>query len=176
MSKTLIVLEIIGFVQAPLLWWLFKKYAKRNVLGELIAAGIVGVFWEIATEPLWDYNFRINFYRDTPAAVITGWMIMLTLVPIISEKLFRLVFKKDPIADKDKRIFLFDIVTAIFICLPMEAVGAHFGVWTYNIDVLGWDWGIIPFFNLPWELIMGYSLLMLIAPTFVRYWQGEFEK
>lgn len=176
MDKTLILLEIIGFIQAPVLWFLFKKYGKRNVLGEMIAAAIVGIFWEIATEPLWDYNFKITFYRDVPVGVITGWMIMLTLVPIVSEKLYCLILRKEKLKEKDKRIFFFDIITAIFICLPMEAIGAHFKVWTYNTDILGWNWGIIPFFNLPWELMMGYSLLMLIAPTFVRYWQEEFEK
>lgn len=176
MSKMLIILEIIGFVQVPLMWWIFRRYFKRNVLGEIIASGIIGVFWEIATEPLWDYNFKITFYHDTPAAVITGWMVMLTLIPIVSEKLYCLILKKQALAGKDKRIFLFDIFTAMFIALPMEAIGAHFGVWKYNTDILGWNWGVIPFFNLPVELIMGYSLLMLIAPTFVRCWQEEFEK
>jgi len=159
----------------PVMWWLFKRYAKRNVLGEIIAAGIVGIFWEIATEPLWTYHFRITIYRDVPVAVITGWMVMLTLVIFLSEKIYCRLFKTDSLKPRDKRIFLIDIFSAALICLPMETVGAKLGVWTYRQDILRWDWGFIPFFNMPYEILFGYSLIMLIAPTFVRYWERSFE-
>lgn len=172
---TLIVCEIVGFIQAPLVWYLYKRYAGRNMAGEMIASAIVGVVWEIATEPLWDYNFVVTYYRDCPVAGLTGWMIMFPTVVYFSERFYCAVLKKDKLLSHDRRIFIFDVITAALVCLPLETAGAKLGVWTYRQDLLKWDWGFIPFFNMPWEIIFGYSLLMLIAPTFVRYWEKDFE-
>lgn len=172
---TLRVLELIGLLQAPVMWWAFRRYFKRDMTGEMIASAIVGVVWEIATEPLWDYHFSITYYKDAPLAELTGWMVMFPLVILLSEKLYRTVLKKEKLLPHDKRIFLFDIISAQVICLPLEAAGAKLGVWTYRLDILGWHWGAIPFFDLPLEVPFGYSLLMLIAPTFIRYWQKDFE-
>jgi hypothetical protein len=176
MNTTLTVLETIGWLQVPLVWYLFKRYAKRNVAGELISGAIFGVFFEMTTEPLWDYHFAITFYRDIPVGVVTGWMVMFTLVVFISEKLYCFVLHKEHIVPRDKRIFIFDLIAGTLVALPMETIGAKLGVWTYRNDLLKWDWNtLIPFFNMPYELIMGYSLVMLIAPTFVRYWEKSFE-
>lgn len=172
---TLIILEIWGFLQVPVVWWLFRRYARRNVAGEMIAGAIVGVCWEICTEPLWDYYFRVTFYRDAPVAVITGWMVMFALITFVSEKLYCLFLRRDSILPRDKRIFLFDVLAAAVVSLPMETMGAKLGVWSYRQDILKWDWGFIPFFNMPWEIMFGYSLLMLVTPTFVRYWEKSFE-
>lgn len=172
---TLLLLEIWGFLQVPVVWWLFRRYARRNVAGEMLAGAIVGIFWEISTEPLWDYFFKVTFYRDAPVAVITGWMVMFALITFVSEKLYKLFLRKPAIAPRDKRIFFFDVLAAALVSLPMETLGAKLGVWRYRQDILNWDWGFIPFFNMPWEIMFGYSLLMLVAPTFVRYWEGAFE-
>jgi len=172
----LALLEAWGFLQVPVVWWLFRRYARRDVTGELTAAAIVGVMWEMATEPLWDYNFRVTFYKDAPVAVVTGWMVMLTLIVFLAEKGYTRLLKKDRIARGDKRIFLFDVAAAALVALPMETAGAKLGVWSYRQDLLQWDWGLIPFFGMPWEIMAGYSLLMLIVPTFIRTWEGEFER
>lgn len=169
-------LELFGLGLPPLTWWLFRRYARRNVLGEMIAGLIVGVFWEMATEPLWDYHLHIKFYRDTPVAVLAGWAFMLTLVPYLAEKLYCAFLGKDRLEPHDPRIFVFDVISAAVVCLPLETLGAKTGVWTYRQDLLQWNWGLIPFFKMPWELLAGYSLLMLIAPTFVRYWERDFEE
>ncbi len=171
----MILLETWGFLQVPVVWWLLKKYTRRNVLGDMIAAAIVGVFWEVATEPLWDYNFVIKFYRDAPVAVVCGWMVMLPLITFLSEKMYCLFLRLPALRQHDKRIFLFDIIAAAMVALPMETVGAKLGVWSYRQDILTWNWGLIPFFNMPWEIIFGYSLMMLVVPTFIRYWQADFE-
>lgn len=173
---TLKLLEVWGFLQVPAVWWLFKRFARRNVAGEMIGAAIVGIMWEMVTEPLWDYHFRITFYKDTPVAVITGWMVMLTLIVFVAEKLYCYFLRKERIAGRDKRVFVFDVIGASLVALPMETVGAKLGVWTYRQDILKWDWGTIPFFNMPWEIMMGYSLLMLIVPTYIRYWEHSFEE
>jgi hypothetical protein len=171
----LALLEIWGFLQVPVVWWLFRRYARRNVTGEMIASAIVGVFWEISTEPLWDYHFRVTFYRDIPVAVICGWMVMLTLITFVAKKMYCAVLGLREIRTRDKRIFIFDIIAAGLIALPMETAGAKLGVWTYRQDLLQWHWGLIPFLNMPWEIMFGYSLLMLVVPTFVRYWEAAFE-
>lgn len=171
----LILLEIWGlFFQVPVVWWLIHRYGKRDVTGEMIAAAIIGVVWEVSTEPLWDYHFKITFYHHAPVAVISGWMVMLTMIVCLSEKMYKKLLKKDKVEYGDKRIFIFDVLSAAVIALPMETIGAKMGVWSYQQNLLKWDWGLIPFFNMPYELLFGYSLLMLIAPTFIRYWEKPF--
>ena len=175
MSPLLVFLEAFGLSLPALTWWLMRRYARRNVAGELIAGAIVGVVWEIATEPLWDYHLALTFYRDAPVAVVAGWSVMLALVPWLAEKIYCKVLGLAALRPRDKRIFIFDIVSAAIVCLPLETLGAKCGVWTYRQDLLKWDWGLIPLFGMPYELLFGYSLLMLVAPTFVRYWEGSFE-
>lgn len=176
MSLTLILIEILGFIEVPLVWYLFKRYGKRNVMGEMIAGGIFGLFFEVASEPLWDYHMAVTFYRDTPVVAITGWMVMFTLVVVISQKLYCLALHKTSIQPHDKRIFIFDILAGILVGLPLETFGARAGVWTYRTDLLHWNWNsLIPFFDMPYEVIWCYALLMLIAPTFVRYWESSLE-
>lgn len=175
MSATLVFLEVIGLSLPALLWFLFRRLARRNMAGEIAAGAIVGLVWEISTEPLWDYHLALTVYRDVPLAVIAGWSFMLTLVPWLSEKLYCRVLGEPALRPHDKRIFFFDILSALVVCLPLETLGARSGVWTYRQDLLQWDWGLIPLFNMPYELLFGYSLLMLVAPTFVRYWEGSFE-
>lgn len=171
----LLLLETWGFLQVPVVWWLFRRYAHRNLGGEMLAAAIVGVMWEMATEPLWDYHFRVTFYKDAPVAVITGWMVMLPVIVVLSEKLYRFFLRRELLDRRDKRIFFFDVISAALVALPMETIGAKLGVWSYRQDILRWDWGLIPFFNMPWEIMAGYSLLMLIVPTYIRYWERSFE-
>ncbi|HOI43003.1 MAG TPA: hypothetical protein PK523_08665 [Elusimicrobiales bacterium] len=171
----LLLLEIWFFVQIPLVWWAFRRFARRNVTGEMIAGTIIGVFNEFATQPLWDYHFRFNIYKDTPLAVVLGWGVMFTLIVFVSEKLYLAALRKAVIEPKDKRIFIFDVLAASLIGFPLETAASKLGVWSYNYEVLAWDWGRVPFFDMPWEVLTGYCLFMLIAPTFVRFWENEFE-
>ena len=173
----MILLEIFLFLQIPLTWYLFKRFAHRNVIGEMIAGTMVGAFNEFATEPLWDYHLHVTIYKgNTPLAVVLGWGVMFTLVTFISEKLYCAFLNKPRIAPRDKRIFLFDVVSAAIVAFPLETLGVKAGIWTYRYDRLQWDWGTVPFFNMPYEALFGYILLMLVAPTFVRYWEKSFER
>ena len=177
MSDTLILIEIFGWIEVPLVWFLFKRYAKRNVLGEMAASCVFGIFFEVVSEPLWDYHMAVTFYRDTPVVAITGWMVMFTLVVVMSEKLYRFALREERIIPYDKRIVLFDILAGIIVCLPLETFGARTGVWTYRTELLKWNWdSLIPVFKVPYEVVWCYALLMLIAPTFVRYWAKSFER
>ena len=171
----LILLEAVLYLQLPLTWYLFRRFAKRNVTGEMIAGAMIGAFNEFATEPLWDYHLHLNIYKDTPLAVVLGWGVMFTLVTFISEKLYCAFLKKPGIEAKDKRIFVFDVVAAALVAFPLETLGLKAGIWTYRYDRLAWDWGTVPFFNMPYEALFGYILFMLVTPTFVRYWEKPFE-
>lgn len=172
---TLIIVEVWSYIQLPIIWWLFKRFAKRNVLGEMIAGTMIGAFNEFATEPLWDYHLRLNIYKDTPLILVLGWGVMFTLVTFVSEKLYCRLLKKDRIEPYDKRIFLFDVLAGALVCFPIETACAKLGLWTYRWDRLAWDWGNIPVINMPLEALFGYSLLMLVGPTFVRYWERPLE-
>lgn len=169
------IMEIWSFLQLPVAWLVFRKFAKRNVLGELIAGAIIGVFIEFSTEALWDYHFRITVYKDIPLCVILGWGLMFTLATYFSERLYRWVFRKDSVDDTDKRIFLTDAFSALAIALPLEKLGLVLGLWEYNPEIGQWEWGQIPFFDMPWEVLFGYTVLMLVGPTFVRHWERELE-
>jgi len=168
-------MEIWSYVEIPIIWWLFKRFAKRNVFGDMVAGTMIGCFNEFATEPLWNYHYRFTIYKDIPPAVIMGWGVMFTLVVFLSEKLYFWVLKTDKIMPYDKRIFLFDVAAGVAIGLPMETLGLKSHVWDYNYDILKWSGLQVPFFNMPVEALVGYILIMLIGPTFVRYWQGAFE-
>lgn len=171
----LTIMEVWSYVQVPLSWYLFKKFAHRNILGDITAGVIVGCFWEYSTEALWTYNFHFNLYKDIPPGVPLGWGVMFAIAVYISEKMYCMLFKKKEIIQHDKRIFITDMLAAVLIGLPFEKLGLITGVWTYNYEILHWSTARIPVFNMPYEVLIGYALLMLVAPTFVRYWQGSFE-
>lgn len=172
----LILWEIMSYVQLPLVWFLFKKFAKKNVLGDMVAGSIIGCFLEFATEPLWNYHFKFTIYKDVPPSIIMGWGMMFTVTTYFAEKIYCKVLHEKQVILHDKRVFIFDVITAAFIALPLEALGLKSGVWDYNYDILHWTWGTIPLIKMPYEALFGYCLLMLVAPTFVRYWQGSFER
>ncbi|OVE77927.1 hypothetical protein BVX98_01630 [bacterium F11] len=173
----LIIIEIISYLWVPMWWYIFKRFAKRNIIGEIIAGIMIGVFLEFSTEPLWDYHFIITVYKgNTPLSVILGWGVMFAMVTFVSEKLYCWFFKQKQILAHDKRIFITDVIGGMLVGLPIEMSGLKLGVWNYRYEVLDWNWGFLPFFNMPYEALMAYALLMLVGPTFVRYWQGSFEK
>ncbi len=172
----LTLFEIWMYVQVPLVWWLFRRFAGRNVAGEMIAGAMIGLFNEFATEPLWDYHLRITFYKDTPVGIILSWAVMFTLVVYFSETLYKFFRKRPSVRPGDKSIFLFDLLAAVLISFPIETLGVKAGVWTYRYDRLNWDWGTVPLVKMPWEALFGYCLLMLVGPTFVRAWERTFDE
>ncbi|MFA6434772.1 MAG: hypothetical protein WCW52_08750 [Elusimicrobiales bacterium] len=171
----LVIIEALLYLQIPAVWYLFRRFAGRNVTGEMTAGVMIGVFNEFATAPLWDYHLRLNIYKHTPLAVVLGWGVMFTLVTFISEKLYCFFLGKAVIEAKDKRIFIFDVISGALVAFPLETLGVKLGVWSYRYEILQWDWGMVPFFKMPYEALVGYSLFMLIGPTFVRYWEKALE-
>ena len=171
---SLLFWEIWSYAHVPLVWYLFKRFARRDVSGSIIAGAMIGVFLEFATEPLWTYHFRLTIYKDIAPSIFLGWGVLFTLVLFVSEKLYRAVLHTRRVRVEDKRLFVFDVAAALLVAFPMETMGHKAGVWTYNESVLNWDWGTVPFVRMPAEALVAYALLMLIAPTFVRRWRGAF--
>jgi hypothetical protein len=171
----LLILEIWFYLQVPLTWYAFKRFAKRDVLGELLAGTIIGCFIEFVTEPLWNYHFRFTIYKDVAPCIVIGWGVMFTLVVSFSEKLYKTFLRTDKVVMTDKRIFVFDVIAAAVVAFPIETIALKLGVFDYNYNLLKWNWGEVPFFKMPYEALFGYCLLMLIGPTFVRCWEKPFE-
>ena len=171
----LLLWEIWSYLHIPIVWFLFWRFGKINVSGSMIAGTIIGCFLEFSTEPLWTYHFRFTIYKDVAPSIVLGWGVLFTLTIAFSEKLYRTYFHVRRIPINDRRLFLFDVVAACLIAFPMETLGLKSGVWDYNMKVLNWHWGTVPFFQMPLEALFGYALLMTIAPTFVRHWRQTFK-
>jgi hypothetical protein len=171
---TLVHWEIWSYLQVPLFWFLFWKFGRQDVSGSFIAGSLVGLFVEFSTEPLWTYHFRYTFYKDVTPSIILGWGVLLTLTVFFSEKLYRWLLNRNTVDPNDRRLFLFDALAAGLIAFPMETMGLKAGVWTYNLHILDWTWGTVPVFEMPFEALFGYMLLMTIAPTFIRRWRQDF--
>ena len=169
-------MEIWSYLQAPLTALLFWMFLKRNVTGALVAGTMMGAYIEFATEPLWDYHFHINIYKDIPPGIVLGYGVMFTLAIFVSEKLYCLIFRRNSIEPYDKRIFFTDALAAPLIGLPLEKIGMLAGAWDYNYELLNWSGVVIPIFGMPLEALIGYTLLMLAALTSIRYWQRGFER
>lgn len=165
--------ELWSYAQVPLFWWLFRRLARRDISGELVAGALFGLYIEFATEPLWDYHFAITFYKDIPPSVPLGWGVMFALAAFFSEKLFSRLCPGAPADRADRRLLACDVLAGVLIGVPLETMGRNAGVWDYNMGVLGWDWGEVPGLGLPWEALAGYALLMLVGPSFVRHWRRE---
>jgi hypothetical protein len=169
-------IEIIALAVPYFLWYGFRKFARRNVLGDLLAGMLIGFFWEYSTEALWTYHLQVNVYKDIPLAILLGWGVMFTLAVFVSEKLFFLFFKSHESCRPDLRVFITDVTAAFLVGLPIEKFGLLTGLWDYNYEILHWSLARDPIFKMPYEVLVGYGLLMMIAPTFVRYWHSAIER
>jgi len=170
---TLFFLELWSYLQIVVVWVAFKRFAKRDVSGGLLAGSLIGLMNEFITEPFWLYHFKINIYKDIPLSVIPAWGVLLVMVTFLSEKAYKAVFKINRINPKNYRILLFDIIIGVLVGFPVETIGIKFGAWEYNYDLLQWNWGNIPVLGMPTEALIGYALFMLVFPSFVRHWQSN---
>src|SRR5262249_9163170 len=124
--------------------------------------------------PLWTYHFHITIYKDVAPSIILGWGVVFTLTLFVSETAYLRCLKKRSIDPSDPRLFVFDVAAACLVAFPMETLGLKSGVWAYNQNVLKWTWGTLPLVHMPYESLVAYALLMLIAPTFIRRWRSAF--
>lgn len=170
---SLAIWEILSYAVIPLSWYLFRRLARRDIAGEILAGSLLGLYIEFACEPLWNYHFAVTFYKDIPPSIPLAYGFMLSLVAFLSEKLCAWVFPKAGPALSGRRLVLFDVAVGILVGLPLETLGNRMGVWDYNYQVLHWTWGRIPVFQMPYEVLAGYAMLMAFGPSLVRHWLRE---
>lgn len=168
---TLRVLEVLSYAALPLSWYFFKRFANRDIAGELIAGTLLGTFIEFSTAPQLQYHFALTFYKHVPPSIPMAWGLMFSLAAFLGEKLYLLALRTDAVNTQDKRIMPCDMLAGIAVGLPLETLGCKAGVWDYNFQVLGWNWGQIPIFHMPYEALAGYALVMLVGPSLVRHWR-----
>jgi len=169
------ILEIFSYFFVLFVWTIFRRYLKRNITGDILAGAIVGLFLEFSTKPVNIYHFHITIYKDLPLIIPFDWGMMFAVTVYLSEKAYRFVLREPCIKPKDKRIFLFDVIIGTLVGFPLETAGAWLGAWEYNLGKIHWTLGNVPIFHMPWETVIAYALIMLVGPTFVRYWQASFE-
>jgi|GEM_PF-999426 len=168
-------IEITALAVPAAMWYTFHKWLDRDILGDLIAGALIGVFWEYSTEALWSYHMMVNIYKDIPLAIIFGWGVMFSLAVFVSEKLYILLFHAKQEDEHDLRVFITDVIAAFIVGLPIEKFGLVCGLWDYHYEILNWSPARDPIFRMPYEVLVGYALLMMIAPTFVRFWHEKFK-
>lgn len=171
----LALMEIGSYIFIFLVWYIFCRALKRDITGDMLVGTLFGIFNEFTAEPITDYYFKINFYKDIPIIIPIAWGMMFALTIYLSEKLYALFLNQKKIVPGDKRILLLDLLSGLAIGFPLETLGSKSGLWKYNFEAVGWDLGKIPFLDMPLEVLVAYGLLMLTGPTVVRYWEGSFE-
>ena len=163
-----------SYAMPALFFGLFLGLAHRNILGDIIAGTVFGFFWEFSTARFWDYRLGWKLPWGTPPAVIINWGVLFAVVVFLSERLYKSMFHRAQVELHDPRIFLTDVVAGLCVGCPAEWLGLYRGLWTYKDCPSCWSgWGPkVPILGLPSDIFIGYALMMLVAPTFVRYWQG----
>lgn len=169
---SILVWEFASYLPAPLLWFLFRRFAARDISGDLICGAMIGAYVEFAAEPLWDYHFRFVIYKDVSLSVLLGWGVLFALARALSEGLHRRAAGVRSVDPFDRRTFLFDGLAGLALLVPIRLIGALSDAWDYNLDVLRWTWGRAPLLDIPFEALLSYLLLMTTAPVFLRSWGG----
>ncbi|MBD3343615.1 MAG: hypothetical protein GF401_00980 [Chitinivibrionales bacterium] len=155
-------------------WLLFKFVIHKDITGDLITGMIVGATVEYLTEAYWDYSMKVYIYKDISVFVIMGWGYSFTYFLYFSRILYKKLFNKNMVKLFDKRIILCDALVGPLWFIANEYVGMNiFHLWTYS-SIAGWT-HIIPVIHYPLEGVIGSIFFSITFPTFVRYWQKEFD-
>jgi hypothetical protein len=168
-GKGEIITAVFCITALSVAWFGFKK----DLSGMFVSGIILGTAVEFITEAYWDYSFKMFIWRDIPLFVIVGWGYSFSLFILLSDWVFKKVFRPKNIAVDDKRILLCDALLGPLWFVSHELLGMNvFHLWTYS-KVSGWTY-IIPVINFPWEGVIGAVLFATVLPTFVRHWEKAF--
>src|SRR5437016_206357 len=106
----LLLWEIWSYAQIPVFWLLFRRWAKRDIAGDIVAGTLFGLYIEFSTAPLWTYHFKLTFYKNIPYSVPLGWGFMFALAVFVSEKLYLGLSRRKEVDARDIRILACDVV------------------------------------------------------------------
>jgi hypothetical protein len=148
-------------------------FIGKDLTGMIFCGIIIGVFVEFLTEMYWDYSMKVYIYKDISLFVIMGWGYQFAFFVLLSNWLFKKVFRTNGDDAFKKRLLLFDTVFAPIFFIPHELIAMKWWhLWKYS-DAAGWT-HLVPLINFPLEAILGSMLLGLLFPTFVRHWEKSF--
>ncbi|MFH0868902.1 MAG: hypothetical protein V1839_01605 [archaeon] len=121
--------EILAATGTILVFW-YGYYGKKSYLPAYLAGMAYGLFWEIATEPLFNYTgaFNVFIWKDIPLAIIIGWGASIAGFQILSD----FVHSKYKIKFNTLKSLAADALVAGLFGFAMEYLGSHnLVMWTY---------------------------------------------
>lgn len=155
--------EVIAVI-STILVFLYSYYGnlKKSGLTAYFVGIILGLIWEMSTEPLFNYssqNFGIFIWKDIPLAIIMGWGVTIAGFQIISDK----IHKNYKIKANSWKSLFSDMAVAGALGFMLEYLGSHnFALWTYPPTDLPLIAGI------PIVWLIGWFYLGTLYLTFIR--------
>jgi hypothetical protein len=162
--------EIVAVLVVVLTYSIFGLVFRKPVGRMMIGGMLLGLGIEFSTEPEWTYSLQCYVWRDVSPFVIIGWGAHMTWVVLLSEWLFRKVFRSDP--DNDFRLLITDVLAGVPLLTTGELLGLHvFRIWKYE-TCLQWN-TMIPGIQYPVEGLICMVPFVLGMPSVVRFWRGS---
>jgi hypothetical protein len=162
-------MEIFVIVETAIVFGLFFVLGK-SIWRQWIAGVVLGILFELLTEPYWNYHLSFYLFRDLSPIIMLGWGSSFVLVVNFSEWIYKRIFKRKRVDIFDRRLFITDFLASLVVLTAMEYVGVNIlHGWDYNSAVLGWQI-MIPYLNLPLEALFGLAIVAFMLPTYVRHW------
>lgn len=171
------IYEMAALVIAAAVWIGAKVLLGRDLTEEYLLGTIFGIQWEFLTEPYWTYlpdKFNVLAWKDIPLLMLPGWGVSFALSLLLSHFLGRLLWKLEPLELVfDWRVLLCDAMAVSVVGIFGEfTYGIWLGCWTYNMP---FGLGTSPIFGLPWEVHVGYVIVMFWYGTTFRVWKLKLE-
>ena len=128
------------------LYFVLKKYLKKDMLYFFIYSSVMGLIWEIVTADLWMYNtnqFTVFYFdgEEIPINSPFSWGIIFVLSFLLVEFIQKNIFK-----GKGKLFYFLSVILVMAsLGYLVEFIGIWFGLWSYNYAVYysSWLW-IVP--------------------------------
>lgn len=147
-------------VAGSIIVFLYSYHSKKSYLPAYLVGIIFGLFWEVATEPLFNYqNFAFYIWKDVPLAIILGWGVSIAGFKIISD----LIHSKYKIKFNTLESLAIDLLVAGILGVSMEFLGSHnFAIYTYSLS----DIPILA--GMPFIWPVGWLIIGLLNLSLVR--------
>lgn len=166
---TIFAVTVISIV---ILYFISKKFWKKDLTGELIIGFFLGLFWEILTNEAWNYDVSrmITLYvgkAEIPLEIVMGWSFVLATSVLATE----LMQKKLKWHGKVS-FFVLGIVSIFLIGFATEVIGINTNVWTYPDNRGVYQFGPV---LLPLRVAFGWMFFGVIFLTTIKYYHHVIE-